>query len=49
MLMGASGVPVKERTSLGLLLYAKLVECLSVQMGPLSRNGFYLALDCILN
>ena len=49
MFMGANGVLVKERISLCIRMYAKLVKCLRSQMVPLSRNGLHLAFDCMLN
>ena len=49
MIIGTNGTLVKERISPGLQLFAKLVGCLRVQMVSLSRNGFYLAFNCMLN
>ena len=49
MLIGVNDALVKERISLGLRLYAQLVECLRVQIVVLSRSGFHLTFECLLN
>ena len=49
MFTGVNGALVKERFSLGLRLYAQLVECLRVQIVVLSRSGFHLTFECLLN
>ena len=46
--MGTNGILVEERTSLGLQLYAKLVEFYGCKWYQ-ERNGFHLAFNCMLN